>query len=138
MRKFPLILSLILLFATSAFADSPVVHSPIGNFFPANSTSIANGATESAEINTGGAILTGFYIPAAFTGTTITFEAATAHAGTFVPVVNSGGAISITVTTSHYYTVDPKDFQGIQFLKLKSGSAEGAARTIIYSMRGID
>lgn len=134
MKKF--LVLIVLLFATQALALP--ANQMIGSFYPALTTSIANGATESAEINTSGAIFTGFYTPAAFTGTAVTFEASKTTGGTFLPVSNAAGAVSITVTTSHYYAVDPKDFQGIQFLKIKSGSTEGGARTISYSMRGID
>lgn len=108
-----------------------------GNFNPAASVVIANAAQSSSVLKTGGLTLCGFFIPAAFTGTALTFEACSTVDGTFVPLKTSGGsALSFTVAASGYYAVDPKDFQGVAFLKLKSGSAEGAARTIICSLKG--
>lgn len=110
-----------------------------GQFNPALSVVIANGATESGAITTGGQCLCGVLMPAAFTGTAITFEASSAVDGTYVPVYGSAGAsvLSYVVGTSRYIAIDPKDFQGIEFLKIKSGSAEGAARTLVCSMKGI-
>ncbi len=108
-----------------------------GFFNPALAVVIANGAQESAVIPTGGFSLCGILFPAAFTGTAVTFEACATVDGTYVPVYNAAGAVSYTVGTSRYVAIDPKDLQGIQFLKIKSGSAEGAARTLTCSMKGI-
>lgn len=107
-----------------------------GILSPAQSTTIANGAQSSAAIPTGGKRLCGIIFPAAFTGTAITFEASSVIDGTYVPVYNSGGALSYTVGTSRYVAVDPKDFEGIAFLKVKSGSAEGALRTLLLALKG--
>jgi|WetSurMetagenome_2_1015567.scaffolds.fasta_scaffold219111_1 hypothetical protein len=101
------------------------------------SASIANGGTESSALNLKGFSLAGIFMPAAFTGTAISFKASTAIDGTFEPVYNSSGAVSYTVAASRYVAIDPKDFQGIQFLKVVSGSAEGAARTLTLSLKGL-
>jgi hypothetical protein len=103
---------------------------------PAVSAVIANGQTASGAISTGGMGLVGIYIPAAFTGTTITFQGSTAVAGTFVPVYNSSGQVSYTVSTSRYIAINPADIVGIPFLKIVSGSSEGAARTLTCSFKG--
>ncbi len=110
-----------------------------GNFNPFQSVAIANGAQLSAAINTGGLALCGIILPAAFTGTTITFEVSDALAGTYVPLksTTSGSALSYTVAQATYCAIDPKDFQGVQFLKIKSGSAEGGARTLKLSLKGL-
>lgn len=99
---------------------------------------IANGQQESGAQDCGGLSLCGILIPAAFTGTAITFEMAATLTGTYVPVKStiSGTALSYTVAQGAYYAIDPKDFSGVQFLKIKSGSAEGAARTLILSLKG--
>ncbi len=109
-----------------------------GNFNPGLSVVIASGQQESAAISCAGFVLCGILLPAAFTGTTLTFEASSSFAGTYVPVKNttSGTALSYTVAQGTYAALDPKDFQGISFLKIKSGSAEGAARTLICSLKG--
>lgn len=105
---------------------------------PGVSATIANSAQESSAIATGGMALTGIFLPAAFTGTALTFEAATAIDGTYVPVKStiSGTALSYTVAQGTYCAIDPKDFQGIPFLKIKSGSAEGGARTLTCTLKG--
>lgn len=98
---------------------------------------IANGQTASGAISTAGLSLVGIKLPAAFTGTTLTFTACDTLGGTYVPVYNSAGVVSYTVAASRYVAIDPKDFQGISFLKIVSGSAEGAARTLVCSLKGI-
>lgn len=99
---------------------------------------IASSGTTSGAVDLRGMTLCGFYMPAAFTGTTITFTAATAEAGTYLPVEDGDGAsISKTVSASKYVKVDPADFAGIQFLKLVSGSSEGAERTITLAIRQV-
>lgn len=105
----------------------------------AQALQILNGQTVSAGLDTGGFTLCGVFIPAAFTGVALTFEACpTAIDGTFVPVVNtlSGVPLSYTVAPGQYLAVDPKDFQGIRFLKLVSGASEGADRTLTLALKG--
>jgi len=101
------------------------------------SAQIANTVQESGVISTAGLSLCGIQFPAAFTGTAVTFEAATSAAGPFVPVYNAAGALSYTVAQGQYVAINPQDFQGISFLKIKSGSAEGALRTLVCSLKGI-
>lgn len=99
--------------------------------------SIANGAQLSSALNCGGMSLVGIVMPAAFTGTAITFLGS-ADNSTFVDVYNTAGTqISATVGTSQYVALSPSDLTSIQYLKLKSGSAEGAARTITCVLRAI-
>lgn len=108
-----------------------------GYFNPKQETIIALGQTESAAINCGGMALCGIKLPATFTGTALTFEMSDAIDGTYVPVTSSSGsAISYTVAANKYAAIDPKDFQGINFLKIKSGSTEVAARTLVCSLKG--
>ena len=102
-----------------------------------NSLAIATSQPNSAVITTEGLSLCGILFPAAFTGTTVTFLACDTLGGTYVPVYNSAGAVSYTVAQGRYVAIDPKDFYGIQFLKIVSGSSEAAGRTIICSLKGI-
>lgn len=104
-----------------------------------NNVAIANAAQESSAIQTNGLSLCGILMPAAFTGTALTFEACDTVGGTYLPVYAAAGAsvLSYTVAASRYIVIDPRDFQGVQFLKIKSGSAEGGARTLICSLKGI-
>ncbi len=92
---------------------------------------IANGATTSGEVIVPeGFDLVGIHAPVC-TGTALTLTAAPASGGTFVAVANAANsAISHTISaTAHYISLDPLLYQGLQFIKLVSGSAEGAART---------
>lgn len=99
---------------------------------------IASSGTDSTEVDLQGMTLCGFYMPAAFTGTAMTFKAASSSGGTFLPVEDGFGVtISKTVSASKYIKVDPVDFSGVRFLKLVSGSAEGAERTITLAIRQV-
>lgn len=99
---------------------------------------IANGVQESAALDMGGFTLCGILLPAAFTGTALTFEVSDSLSGTFVALksTTSGTALSYTVAQGTYAAIDPKDFQGVNFLKLKSGTAEGAARALTLYAKG--
>jgi hypothetical protein len=108
-----------------------------GNFNPALAATIANGQQISSTIKLGGFSLVGVFLPAAFTGTALTFLAS--HDGTnFFSVVTStsGTALSYTVAQGTYAAIDPKDFQGIEYLQIKSGSSEAAARTLTLAVKG--
>lgn len=107
-----------------------------GNFNPAQSTTIAAAATTSAEIPTGGLALCGIKFPPTFTGTTVTFVVCDVSGGTFIPLYNSAGAVSYTIAQNRFYAIDPKDFQGVAFFKIVSGSTEGSTRTLALAMKG--
>jgi hypothetical protein len=91
---------------------------------------IANGAQSSSVADLLGFTLCAVETPSAFTGTAITFEVSNDNS-TFVPVhKEDGNAYSITVSTSRATIVDIQKFRGFRYLKIKSGSAEGGARTV--------
>lgn len=117
----------------------PIVSGYQGSTNPSATILIANGAQESAVISCGGMSLVGIILPAAFTGTALTFLASDAVDGTYVPVrvTTSGTALSYTVAQGTYVAIDPKDFYGVQFLKIRSGSAEAAQRTLICTLKGL-
>lgn len=116
----------------------PYVTGYQGLFNPGVVATIASGQQESSAIVCGGMALCGILFPAAFTGTALTFEVSDAIDGTFVPLksTTSGSALSYTVAQGTYAAIDPKDFQGVQFLKVKSGTSEGALRTLKLSLKG--
>ena len=94
---------------------------------------ILNGQTTSSEIDISNLSVYGISTPAALTGTTITFSAAAGRNGTFQTVYGDDGtAISITVAASRYVALNNKHIalRGVQFLKVISGSSEGADRTL--------
>lgn len=98
---------------------------------------IESSGTKSTSVDLRGMTLCGFYLPASFTGTAITFEAS-ADNSTYLPVQDGdGAAISKTVAQGQYIKLDPADFAGIQFIKLVSGSTEGAERTITLAIRQV-
>lgn len=101
------------------------------------STTVANGTDESGVITTNGMSLCGIQLPATMTSTSITFEAATTKNGTYQPIYNKSGQVSYTITSGQFLAIDPADFYGVQFLKIKTGSNEGADRALAYALKGI-
>jgi len=95
---------------------------------------IANGATVSASIYCGNKVAVALQMPAAFTGTTITFQGS--YDGTTFQAVNVGGAAySETVAASLNIALDATVLAGFRYLKVVSGSAEGAARSVLVNLR---
>lgn len=109
----------------------------LGNFNPSLSAVIASSAQISTIIECGGLALCGVLLPATFTGTALTFNASV-DGTNFFPVhsTTSGTALSYTVAQGTYCAIDPKDFYGVNYLIIKSGSSEAAARTLIVSLKG--
>lgn len=124
---------LILLFGLMIHGCSAHAQLVVETAFYTKTVTIANGATVSDAVATGGRQLVGIITPAALTGTAMTFSMSSELAGTYVPikVTAAGTAFSQTVTTSSYYAIDPAITYGVPFIKATSGSAEGAARSII-------
>ena len=92
---------------------------------------VASSATTSAEVDLGGTEIVGLQMPAAFTGTTLKFLVSTATGGTYQTLTDGAGAdVSKTVAQGKYVGIDPTLFRGIRFVKLVSGSSEGADRVI--------
>lgn len=108
-----------------------------GQFNPNLSETIASGQTTSGVVSTGGMALCGILMPAAFTGTALTFVVCNTSGGTYQPLYNSSGQVSYTVAASRYIAITPVDFAGVAFFKIVSGSSEGATRTLICSMKGL-
>ena len=100
---------------------------------------IAGGQTTSAEIDLGGGDLCGLFLPAAFTGTTIKILAAPASGGTFVTVQDgAGNDYALPVAAGKYAPVTNLAVVcGLRFVKLVSGSSEGADRSITLAVRPV-
>lgn len=100
---------------------------------------IASGQTTSGEIDLAGCDLCGLFMPASFTGTTIKIQAAPASGGTFVTVQDGAGSdYSLAVAASKYIPVSNLAIvAGLRFIKLVSGSSEGADRTITLAARPV-
>lgn len=91
---------------------------------------ILNGTSTTNGVDMGVYRAVGLSIPAAFTGTTLTFKSS--YSGnSHVPVHDSSGsAISVTVGPSRRVVLNPANFYGIRHLQIVSGSAESADRVI--------
>lgn len=98
---------------------------------------IAASLQTSSVITTDGLSLCGIQLPATFSGTSLTFLAATQFDGPFQPIYNSTGQVTYTVVQGEYIAINPQDFYGVFYLQIKSNASEGADRTLICSMKGI-
>jgi hypothetical protein len=76
-------------------------------------------------------------MPAAFTGTTLTFQVS-ADGSTYVPLYDSSGTLqSMTVAVSCGYSLNPTVFAGWPYLKVVSGSAQGRIAAITLLTRPV-
>ena len=99
------------------------------------SVTIANGGTTSGEIDLTDIQDGGFIIPAAFTGTTLSFLVSNESGGTFSEVkTNANAAIAPTVNVSRAYPFRP-EVLAFNFAKIVSNGAEAAERTILISIK---
>lgn len=90
---------------------------------------IANNAQDSSAIDMRGYAQGGFVLPAAFTGATVSFKVS-ADGTTYVAFYDSANAlVSITVTQGQGYAF-PIGLFAFPYVKIRSASAEGAARSI--------
>ena len=95
---------------------------------------IANGATVSSVLTLNGSrILLGFTTPAAITSTAITFQGSFDNTN-FFPLYDESTSYSITTSTSRFHALKRQVFDGVRYVKLVGGSAEGASRTISVVM----
>lgn len=106
-----------------------------GSDFNTNAVTIANGATTSSALDLSTNGFVGFIMPAAFTGTAVTFTGSIDNS-TFTALYNSdNSAFSITVSAARYYCLWPADFLGMRYVKIVSNATEGGARTITVITR---
>ena len=100
---------------------------------------IANGQTTSGAADLShGSTLIAISMPAAFTGTALTFTGCDTSDGTFKALYDSTGtAVTATCAASRYIVLDAALFAGVPYLKVVSGSAEGAARTVRLIVRNV-
>jgi FtsP/CotA-like multicopper oxidase with cupredoxin domain len=101
---------------------------------------IAASGTTSGAVNLHGLTAVGLHMPAAFTGTSVTFTAAPTETGTYQAVCemgDSGSTYTVTAAASKYIPLDPQVFAGVQHLKVVSGSSEAAERAIVIACRPV-
>ena len=111
---------------TPIFSPNKIVHRTV---------TIASGQTVSPAVDVGGYQVLAVTFPATMTGTTMTLQAATSLAGTYNPVYNAAGAVSYTIAGARALSLTSSDTHGLQFIKLVSGTAEGADRAIVLHLR---
>lgn len=108
-----------------------------------NTATIANGQSLSGSVYLGDQSLVGIQMPAAFTGTALTFQAAQGDGSSFSNVHNATGTeIQVTVAANRYVIIDPALLAGALYLKIRSGTsaaptAEAAARDIKIFTAGV-
>lgn len=83
----------------------------------------------SGAIDLGQKRAVGLILPAVFTGTSVTFHAS-ADGVTFYDLYQDGALLTVAVGTSRRVALDPLAFFGVQHLKIKSASVEGADRIV--------
>jgi hypothetical protein len=99
------------------------------------SITIANAAQLSSAVENKHGFDMGVVVPAAFTGTALTFEVS-ADGVTYQPLYGTdGNAVSLTVAQGRSYVL-PSSINPWPHFKVKSGSAEGAARTLKVVIKG--
>ena len=97
---------------------------------------IASAATESDVLICDNRTPAAIFMTAAFTGTTITIKACDTEGGTYNDVYDTAGSqLSYTVAASQVLSITPADLFGLPFIKLVSGSAEGAERSIKVALK---
>lgn len=90
---------------------------------------IANGQTTSDAVNVGVAEYIGFILPAAFTGTGMTFQVS--HNGVDFTLHSEA---SMTVAQGRAYRL-PANVAVFPWIRFVSGSAEGGARSIVVTRK---
>lgn len=97
---------------------------------------IANGASLSGEADLSDARLVGIILPSNISSATaLTFQAGAVSGSLSDMYTSTGSELSYTVAASRYIVVDPADFVGAAYLKVRTGTSgspttQGADRTI--------
>lgn len=94
---------------------------------------IANGQTDSGAIDLSGLELVGFFIPANFTATSISIQAATSLGGSYVTAQDGYGSnYSLSVAASKYIPINNFNIvAGLRFIKLTAGTAQTPTDAVI-------
>jgi hypothetical protein len=96
---------------------------------------IASSAQLSSAVENKYGFELGIVVPAAFTGTALTFEVS-ANGTTYQPLYGTdGNAVSLTVAQGRSYPL-PAAVSFWPYFKVKSGSAEAGARTLVVVIKG--
>lgn len=98
---------------------------------------IASGQTVSGAVALPSATMSGLILPAAFTGTSISFQVSV-DGSAYVALYDSSNALeTVTVTQARAYSLNPTVFAGWPYAKLVSNAAEGGSRAITVVTRPV-
>lgn len=103
-----------------------------------NTVTVLSGQTASNWCNTGSHVcergVVGIVTPAALTSTTLTIQVSLDGSNALAHYDFTGNAYSIPIGTSRWISLDPALFAGFPYIRLVTGSAEGADRTFTLMM----
>lgn len=102
---------------------------------------IANGDSQTEELNTLGFVPVAIKTPAVWSAANFTFLGCEVTAGTYCPVTDDAGTeYTVVAAASKWIILNPSAFASHQFIKLRSGTSsvpvnQGGARTVIVVLR---
>ena len=95
-----------------------------------DTVTIASAGTTSTSLTMSrGRVPVAVLTPSALSGTSFTFQASV-DGTNFYDLYNGSSAYSVTVAASRYIALNPDVFQGVQYIRIVSGSSEAGSRTI--------
>lgn len=90
------------------------------------SITIANGASLSSAIDLQGTSVVAIQMPSAWTAANLTFQGSNDDS-TFDNLYDSSGTeVQVTAAASRYIAITPTNFQGVRYLKIRSGTSGSA------------
>lgn len=103
---------------------------------------IASGASLSGALNIAGKGLVRILMPAAFSGTALTFQTSMDGVTYYNLYKPDGTEYSVTVAAARAIVLPPADFAGFNYLKVRSGTSgaattEGADRSVVLVARPV-
>ena len=100
------------------------------NLTGTNVTIASSGTTSTSVTMQANRVPMAIVLPAAFTGTALTFQASFDDA-TYNPIYDEATQYSINVGTSRHIALKRQAMEGVKYFKIVSGTAETAQRTIL-------
>ena len=96
--------------------------SPVKSIAEPLAVTIAEDASLTAAINMQGRVLCGVEIPGTWTAANLTFQASQDGTNFFNMHKYDAGELTVTAAASLYLAIDPTNFLGVNFLKVRSGT----------------
>lgn len=101
---------------------------------------IALNASLSGAVHLGSGVLTGIVMPAAWDAAGLTFQVSADDGTTYNNLYDEFGAeVAVSASTSRFIRLNPTEWLGVQYLKVRSGTAavavnQTAARSIVLEV----